>query len=88
MSQGSWPYIYETSERGSLEEIGWEFEIAEYSSVSSVIEKIKAMIAKDRKLKKRVVGLKEEINMSQEQTWPLFTFDRKKKMTHLVVSCS
>ena len=68
MSQGAWPYIYETFERASLEEIGREFEIAEYSSVSSVIEKIKAMIAKDRKLKKRVLGLKEEINMSQEQT--------------------
>ena len=52
----------------SLEEIGREFKIAKYSSVSSVIERIKAMIAKDRKLRKRVVELKEEINMSQEQT--------------------
>ena len=52
----------------SLEEIGREFKIAKYSSVSSVLERMKAMIAKDRKLKKRVVALKEEINMSQEQT--------------------
>ena len=52
----------------SLEEIGREFKIAKYSSVSSVVERIKAMIAKDRKLRKRVVELKEKINMSQEQT--------------------
>jgi len=52
----------------SLEEIGREFKIAKYSSVSSVLERMKAMIAKDRKLRKRVVALKEEINMSQEQT--------------------
>ena len=52
----------------SLEEIGREFKIAKYSSISSVIERMKAMIAKDRRLRKRVVELKEEINMSQEQT--------------------
>ena len=52
----------------SLEEIGREFNIAKYSSVSSVLERMKAMIAKIRKLKKRVVALKGEINMSQEQT--------------------
>jgi len=34
----------------SLEEIGREFEIAKYGSVSSVVERIKAMIGKDRKL--------------------------------------
>ena len=52
----------------SLEEIGREFEVAKYSSVSSVIERIKAVIAKDRKLRQRVEELKKEINMSQEQT--------------------
>lgn len=52
----------------SLEEIGREFEVAKYSSVSSVIERTKAMIAKDRKLRRRVEELKKEINMSQEQT--------------------
>ena len=56
----------------SLEEIGIEFEIAKYSSVSSVVERIKAIIAEDRRLRKRVAELKEEINMSQEQTWPLY----------------
>jgi putative transposase len=52
----------------SLDEIGREFGVAKYSSVSSVIERIKAVIAKDRKLRQRVEELKEEINMSQEQT--------------------
>ena len=52
----------------SLEEIGREFKIAKYSSVSSVVERIKSTIAKDRRLRKRVVELKKEINMSQEQT--------------------
>jgi putative transposase len=52
----------------SLEEIGREFGIAKYSSVSSVIERTKAMIAKDRKLRHRVEELKKGIDMSQEQT--------------------
>ena len=60
----------------SLEEIGREFEIAKYISVSSVVERMKAMITKDCRLRKRMVGeLKEEINMSQEQT-PLLNESR------------
>ena len=52
----------------SLDEIGREFGLATYSSVSSVVERIKAVIAKDRKLRQRVEELKKEITMSQEQT--------------------
>ena len=52
----------------SLEEIGREFKVAKYSSVSSVIERMKTKIAKNRKLKMHIDKLKEEINMSQEQT--------------------
>ena len=52
----------------SLEEIGREFEVARYSSVSSVVERIKTVIAKNRKLRQRVEEFKKEINMSQEQT--------------------
>jgi chromosomal replication initiation ATPase DnaA len=52
----------------SLEEIGREFGIAKYSSISSVIARTKAMVARDRVLKHRVEALKKEINMSQEQT--------------------
>jgi chromosomal replication initiation ATPase DnaA len=52
----------------SLEEIGREFKVTKYSSVSSVIERMKERIAKNRSLKTRIERLKEEINMSQEQT--------------------
>ena len=52
----------------SLGEIGREFGVAKYSSVSSVIERTKAMMAKDRTLRHRVERLKEKISMSQEQT--------------------
>ena len=51
----------------SLDEIGREFGVATYSSVSIVIERIKAVIAKDSKLRHRVEELKKEINMGQEQ---------------------
>ena len=69
MNQGTWPYYLMRHLRGdSLEEIGREFRVAKYSSVSSVFERIKAVIAKDRKLRQRVEELKKEINMSQEQT--------------------
>ncbi len=51
-----------------LEEIGREFKIAKYSSVSSVVKRMKGMMAKDGRLRKRSMELKEEINMSQEQT--------------------
>ncbi len=56
----------------SLEKIGREFKVAKYSSVSSVIERKKAMIAKNQRLKTHIERLKKEINMSQEQTWPLY----------------
>ena len=52
----------------SLEQIGKIFKVIKYSSVSSVIERVKTRIAKNRRLKVRIEKLKEEINMSQEQT--------------------
>ena len=52
----------------SLEDIGREFKVAKYSSVSSVIERMKTKIAMNRRMKTRIERLKEEINMSQEQT--------------------
>lgn len=54
----------------SLEEIAGEFGIATYSSISSVIERTKAMIVTDRVLRHRVEELKEEIYMSQESFRP------------------
>ena len=61
-------YLMRQLRRDSLEEIGREFKVAKYSSVSSVVERVKARIAKDRKLRKRLERLKEKTCMSQEQT--------------------
>jgi chromosomal replication initiation ATPase DnaA len=61
-------YLMRHMRGDGLKEIGREFGVAAYSSVSSVIERTKAMIAKDRVFRHRVEELKEAINMSQEQT--------------------
>ena len=45
----------------SLEDIGKEFKVAKYSSVSSVIERMKTKIAENRKLKMRIERLTEEV---------------------------
>ena len=50
-----------------LDEIGKEFRMAKYSSVSSVIQRMKSEISRNRKLRKRVEQLEEELKMSQEQ---------------------
>ncbi|MBN2515163.1 MAG: transposase [Deltaproteobacteria bacterium] len=51
-----------------LEVIGQAFGMDKYSSVSSVIERTKALIADNTRIKKRVDMIKSKINMSQEQT--------------------
>ena len=52
----------------SLKEIGEQFRINKYSSVSSVIERMKKVLAKDRQLMKRVEGIVLALSKSQEQT--------------------
>jgi len=55
--------------RGSkLEEIGQEFNISNYSSVSTIIERTKLRAIKDRKFKKRIEQIKRDLKVSQEQT--------------------
>ena len=51
-----------------LEEIGREFGINNYSSVSTVIERTKQKTTDDRKLRKRIEKLKIDLKVSQEQT--------------------
>jgi putative transposase len=51
----------------SLEEIGKEFKMNSYSTVSSVIERTKNQILNDRKLRKRFEQLKKGLQMSQEK---------------------
>jgi putative transposase len=51
-----------------LKEIGAAFKIGRYSTVSSVVERMKDRIGKDESLQKRVKDLISDINMSHEQT--------------------
>ena len=55
--------------RGSkLDEIGSEFGLRNYSTVSTIIERTKNRVASDRRLKKRIEKLKHDLKVSQEQT--------------------
>jgi len=51
-----------------LEEIGRQFGIAKYSSVSSAILKMKRDISEDRKLRSRIQEIEELLTNSQQQT--------------------
>ncbi len=51
-----------------LKQVGQEFHIGKYSSVSSVIERMRALIDKDRNLRERVERLMAVLKKSQEQT--------------------
>jgi chromosomal replication initiation ATPase DnaA len=51
-----------------LKKIAKDFGMSKYSSVSSVIERMKELVAKDRKLRKRVEKLISLLGKSQEQT--------------------
>jgi len=51
-----------------LEEIGRQFGISKYSSVSSVIEKMKREMSADRKLRVRAKNIEKTLYNSQQQT--------------------
>ena len=51
-----------------LREIGEEFKIGRYSTVSSIVERMKVRIGNDERLRKRVDHMISTIKMSQEQT--------------------
>ena len=51
-----------------LDNIGKEVNMDTYSSVSSVIERMKSQINSDRRLRERVEEIKDQLLMSQEQT--------------------
>ena len=55
--------------RGSkLKEIGTEFGINSYSTVSTIIKRTRNEIPKNRRLRKRIEQLRSELVLSQEQT--------------------
>jgi chromosomal replication initiation ATPase DnaA len=61
-------YLMRRLRGDSLVEVGKMFEMKKYSSVSSIIERLKVQMAKDRNLRKRVQKLEFRISKSQEQT--------------------
>jgi len=60
-------YLTRRLRHDSLQEIGTQFQIKKYSSVSSIVERMKDRIGTDRKVKKRIEELYSTIK-SQEQT--------------------
>ena len=52
--------------------MGDQFGIEKYSTVSSIVERVKHEMNVDKGLKNRVQKLSEKISKSQRQTWPCF----------------
>jgi len=52
----------------SLKQIAEQFQVKKYSSVGSVIERIKAAMENDRRLRSRIEKLVSALSKSQEQT--------------------
>jgi putative transposase len=61
-------YLTRRLRRDSLRQIAKEFGMNKYSSVSSVIERVKTLVAMHSKLRKRVEKLMSLLSKSQEQT--------------------
>jgi len=61
-------YLCRQLRKDSLKRIGEQFQMGKYSSVSSTIERTKALISGDRKLRNRIDRLIVSLIKSQEQT--------------------
>jgi putative transposase len=59
-------YLLRTLRGDHLGEIGRDFEINRFSSVSSAVERMRGKISRNRQLKNRVEEIKNAIHMSQE----------------------
>ncbi|MCP4264993.1 MAG: hypothetical protein GY777_05355 [Candidatus Brocadiaceae bacterium] len=55
-------YLTRLLRRDSLKEIGKEFKVSNYSSVSSIIEKMKVGLVSNKKLKKQVDKVRQIIS--------------------------
>ena len=63
-----WQFLLRILRCHRLKEIGQLLQIENYSSVSSVIERMKIQMQNDRKLKNRIDKVTENIAKSQRQT--------------------
>ena len=61
-------YLIRKLRRDSLKEIGKGFYLQKYSSVSSIIERMKTRIQNKRKFKMRIKKMEDQLRKSQEQT--------------------
>ena len=61
-------YLLKQLRGPKLKEIGTEFGISSYSTVSTIIARTRNEIPKNRRLRKRIEQLRSELVMSQEQT--------------------
>ena len=59
-------YLLRTLRGDTLNQIGREFNMTRYSSVSSVVQRMSAKISKDRQLRKSIEKVRAQVNMSQE----------------------
>ncbi len=57
-------YLARKSSGLALEMIGREFGLAKYSSVSSIVTRTAKQISKNKKLQKRIEGIREKVNKS------------------------
>jgi chromosomal replication initiation ATPase DnaA len=58
-------YLARRLRRDRLKEIGEAFQIGGYSTVSSIVERMKVRVGSDERLRKRVDNLLSAIQMSQ-----------------------
>ncbi len=58
-------YLVRRLRNDTLNQVGDEFRIAKYSTVSSVVEKVKSDMGLDKKFKKRIMSLIEKITKGQ-----------------------
>jgi REP element-mobilizing transposase RayT len=61
-------YLMRHLRNDTLKQVGEQFDIEKYSTVSSIVERVKFMLKVDRGLKKRIENLTESIIMSQRPT--------------------
>ena len=60
-------YLMRQLRGDKLEEIAGEFKMNSYSTVSTVIERTKEQVSKNRKLRRRFEQLKKSLHMSQKK---------------------
>jgi len=61
-------YLIRHLRNDTLKHVGEEFGIEKYSTVSSIVERVKYGMKADKGLKKRIQTLAEKITKSQRQT--------------------